>query len=123
MKPRLKIIDVIIILFVASLTFFSAYMVYMRPLENSQVLIRGRSGEWIYPIEADVTVSVSGPAGDTIIRLHNQHAWIESSPCYNQNCVTAGRISRQGQWTACLPNSVLLLINGIEDINVDGLSW
>jgi len=123
MKVGVKIFDILIILLVAALTLVTAYMVYMKPQGKSQVLIRGQGGEWTYPIEANETVTVTGPIGDTVVRLHNHHAWVESSPCDNQNCVAAGRISKQGQWTACLPNNVLLLINGIEGDDVDSIVW
>ena len=123
MKTYIKAFDVIIILVVASLTFFAAYMVYMKPQERSQVLIQGQDGEWTYPIEAEETVAVPGPLGDTIIRIKDNNAWVESSPCDNQTCVAAGIISKQGQWTACLPNNVLLLIYGTGDTDVDGIVW
>ena len=126
MRIWLRTFDIIIILFVAVLTFFSAYSVYLKPQGKSDVLIRGQSGEWIYPVETEETVIVPGPIGETIVRIHGNRAWIESSPCDNQNCVVTGQIARQGQWAACLPNSVLLMIHGTEDIegnDVDAIVW
>lgn len=119
----MKFFDIVFILLVAGLTFFAAYSVYMKPQEKSQVLIRGLNNEWIFPVEADETIVVSGPIGNTIVRLHNKKAWIESSPCDNQTCVAHGNIERQGQWTACLPNNVLLMIHGTEDEGLDGIVW
>ena len=120
---RIKLFDIVIILLVAGLTVFSAYTVYMKPQKQSQVLIRGKGGEWTFPTEAEETVFVPGPLGDTAIMLRENRAWIESSPCDNQTCVAAGFLSRQGQWAACLPNNVLLIIYGIEDNDVDIIAW
>ena len=115
--------DIVIILIVAVLTFFSAYVVYLKPSGQTRVLIRGQSGEWVFPVEADETIVVSGPLGDTIARIHGNNAWIESSPCANQTCVAQGALARQGQWAACLPNNVLLIIYGAKDNDVDTVAW
>jgi hypothetical protein len=37
-------------------------------------------------------------------------ARIVSSPCRNQLCVAAPPIRRHGQWTACLPNQVMVSV-------------
>jgi len=122
MKIKFGIFDIIIILVVAGLTFFAAYMAYMRPQGNSQILIRGEGKEWIYPLDAEATVVVTGPIGETTVRIHENGAWIESSPCDNYTCVAVGSVSRQGEWAACLPNNVLVIVHGIND-EVDGISW
>jgi len=129
MKQILKPADIIIILIAAVITFFAAYIVYIKPqgiLHNMlQVLIRAEEGEWTFPVNAEETIIVSGPLGNTVVRLHENSAWIESSPCDNQTCMAAGLITRHGQWTACLPNNILLMIQGIktEENNVDAISW
>jgi hypothetical protein len=123
MKIHVKKFDILIILFVTSMTLFSAYRIYMQPHDRIQVLIRGQDNEWIFPKEAETAVIVSGPLGNTIVKLHQNSAWVESSPCDNQNCVAAGSISRYGQWTACLPNNVLLIIKGEGNTDVDSISW
>ncbi|MCL2720834.1 MAG: NusG domain II-containing protein [Treponema sp.] len=124
-KTRVKLFDVIIIITVASLIIFISYFVYMKPQGKTQILIRGQDNEWTYPIEAEETVIVTGPLGNTVIRLNGQKTWIEASPCHNQNCVAAGIVSKQGQWAACLPNNVLLIIQGTvtEDNDVDAVVW
>ncbi|MCL2443017.1 MAG: NusG domain II-containing protein [Treponema sp.] len=123
MKTLVKKFDVIIILLVAALTFFTAYFAYIKPQGQPRILIRGLDGEWTYPFKTDETIIVHGPLGDTIVRVHENRAWIESSPCNNQTCVASGSVSRQGQWAACLPNSVLLLVDGSRDDDVDAVVW
>jgi hypothetical protein len=122
MKVWIKILDIIIIIAVAGLTFYAAYMAYMKPQGKSLVLIRGQDREWVYPIESEVTVVVSGPMGDTTVQIRENCAWIETSPCDNHTCIAAGSVSKQGEWTACLPNNVLVIVHGIGD-EIDGLSW
>jgi len=123
MKLFVKVPDIFIILLVTGITFFSFYSVYLTPQDNIQVLIRGQDNEWTFPIEAQETVIIQGTIGYTVIKIEDQKAWVESSPCDNQTCVAAGLVSHQGQWAACLPNGVLLMIQGFGGDDVDAVSW
>jgi len=123
MKLSVKIPDILIILTAAGVTFFSAYNAYIKPQGQALVLIRGQGGEWAFPVNAEETVTVTGPLGDTVVKISGNRAWVESSPCENQTCVASGILARQGQWAACLPNNVLLMIHGTGGGNVDALSW
>lgn len=99
---------------------------------QSGITIKGENGEWIFPLNADETVHVSGPLGETVIEIHDGKAGFLSSPCVNQTCIAAGTIDSQGQWAACLPNRVLLSITGEnsggsgaanENDDVDAAAW
>lgn len=74
-------------------------------------------------MEATETVAVYGPLGVTVVRIGDNRAWVESSPCVSQTCVASGFIFRQGQWAACLPNNVLIIIEGVQSGEVDAISW
>jgi len=123
MKQVIKVSDILIILVVTGITFFSAYNVYMKPQGNAQVLIRGQGSEWIFPIDAQETILVNGHLGDTTVKIGHNRVWVESSPCDNQTCVATGHVLRQGQWAACLPNNVLVMIQGDGNEDVDAVSW
>jgi len=122
-KPPVKPLDILIIILAVSLTLFSAYRAYAGPKTSSRVFIQGSKHEWIFPPDAEETVAVPGPLGITTIRISGGSAWVESSPCVNQVCVAAGRIGRQGIWTACLPNGVFLIMEGETGNEVDGAAW
>jgi len=126
MKPMPKAADIIIILLAAFFTFSAFFYVYTKQRGSAQVLIRAQDEEYIFPVNAEETIVVSGTLGDTIVRIGDIRAWIESSPCDNQTCVASGFVSKHGQWAACLPNNVLLLIHGAsdkEEENVDTIVW
>jgi hypothetical protein len=116
MKKNLYIkrADIIIVLIALGLTGFSTFAVYARPRNTAQVTIQGFKQKWLFPLSADETVTVAGPIGDTVIRIQNNQAWVESSPCTNKTCVAGGHIHKSGQWLACLPNEVFLLVEGTE---------
>jgi hypothetical protein len=123
MRKRIKILDILIILLAAGLTVSSAYIAYVKPEKTARVLIRGRDREWTFPLETSETVTVNGPLGDTVVTINGGRAWIESSPCDNQTCVGMGYVSKQGQWALCMPNKVMLIIEGNDDEYVDSVSW
>ena len=123
MKLYIKFPDIIIILFAASLTFFTAFSVYLKPAQKTQVVVRASSGLWTFPIDAQEAIIAGGPLGDTIVCIKENRVWVDSSPCDNKTCVASGYLIRHGQWAACLPNMVLILIEGIIDDDVDIVAW
>jgi hypothetical protein len=121
----LKILDIAVILLALGMTGFSVFAVYLKPGGAARVVISGSVREWIFPLDADERVDVSGPLGNTVVRIRRRQAWVESSPCANQLCVSSGRISGHGVWAACLPNNVFLRIEGSNDVKdaPDAAAW
>ena len=123
-KLPVKRWDLVMIALALVLTGFSAYSVYIKPRNTTQVLIEGSGRRWVFPLDAEETITVPGPLGDTVITIHDNQVWVESSPCDNQVCVAAGKLSSRGHFTACLPNNVLVMIEGYDDIRkLDGAAW
>jgi len=112
---RLKFADAAIILLAFALVGLSSFAAYIQPQNSIRVAIQGSGSEWIFPLDAEETVTVRGPLGDTIVRIHGNEAWVESSPCQNQTCVAMGHVNSRGAWVACLPNNVFFLIEGSDE--------
>lgn len=123
-KVSVKAADLIIILLSLVLAVFSAFKVYVKTDDSVQVLIEGQNQKWSFPLSAEETVAVNGPLGTTVIKLRESEAWVESSPCKNQLCVSRGIIKRYGEFAACLPNLVLLALEGKNvERDVDITAW
>lgn len=124
-KLPIKIPDIVVILLSLGLTAASVFGAYVKPKNTTQVLIEGQSQRWIFPIDAEETVTVKGPLGDTVVRIHENEVWVESSPCDNQTCVAMGHVHARGSWVACLPNNVFFMIEGSDDIRkpTDITAW
>ncbi|MDR2343065.1 MAG: NusG domain II-containing protein [Spirochaetaceae bacterium] len=128
---HLKILDYLV--FYLGLAFFavSFFFVYGGAGLNgaARLSVSGPYGNWLYPLDSAETVVVPGPLGDTLVRISGGEARVVSSPCRGQTCVAAPPIGRRGQWTACLPNQVVISVgggasSGTEDAPaVDGLTW
>jgi hypothetical protein len=121
-----KPFDIVAIGLVLSITIFSAVFIYAGTGSEGQVTIRGESATWIFPQDHAEIVSVAGPLGETVVELSGRRARVVSSPCGNQTCVSAGFIQFHGQWLACLPNRVLVSVEGSKNddgFSLDGATW
>jgi hypothetical protein len=92
----------------------SVFFVYGKNTGSITVAIKGEEATYLYPIDADSQVSVLGPLGETVVVVKDNGVSIASSPCKNQTCVAMGTIHGRGQWLACLPNAVLITVEGAD---------
>ena len=56
----------------------------------------------------------------TIVGIEDGKVYVESC-CPNGTC-SAGKIEKSGQWIACLPNKVVIRLEGSKDEEVDVLA-
>jgi hypothetical protein len=105
-----KLFDFGILIPALAAVIASFFLAYSSVENQSLISLKGESGEWVFPLDADETVTVPGPLGDTVIEIRRGAARFVSSPCANQSCVTTGAVHSHGQWAACLPNKVMLYI-------------
>jgi hypothetical protein len=124
----LKPLDFGIAIPALGVVFLSFYFAYAVTDGRSLVNLKAQDSEWVFPLDAVETMSVSGPLGDTLVEIRENSVRITASPCMNQTCVATGAIHSPGQWAACLPNRVMVYItaNATGDINendVDAAAW
>ncbi|MGD1815835.1 MAG: NusG domain II-containing protein [Pleomorphochaeta sp.] len=113
---KLTLIDIIIfiIFLVVSVLSFS---LYNNVAGKPEVHVTCGDKEWIYDLSVDTTVTFEGPIGGTTMEIKNNRVHVPSSDCKNQICVLAGWIDKPGEWIACLPNNVFIVIEGQKDEN------
>jgi len=123
-KTLFKPLDIFVIALAAAITLALGGAVYSGGSSSSRVIIRGADKTWVYPLNAEVQVDVPGPLGETRVEIHDGKAAIVASPCAGQTCVAAGALHKNGQWAACLPNRVFVLVEGADGSEaVDASSW
>lgn len=110
-----KPLDLIILLIVLAVSVYSGLLIYGNRTGKKELVIQAPSGSWIYSLETDQAVEIPGELGTTVILIENGRARITSSPCPNKTCIAAPPISHTGEWNACLPNHVILRVDGGED--------
>jgi hypothetical protein len=82
----------------------------------------GSEQQWIYPLDAQTTLRVPGPLGETVVVIEDGTVRVVRSPCPEKICIKTGRISKPGQWIACLPNRVFISIRGRRSEQPDAIS-
>lgn len=78
-------------------------------------------GHYIYPLDKDGEYYFKGYIGITHVFIKENQAWVEESPCENKVCINMGKLSRPGNFAACLPNGIILSVDG-EDDNFDAMA-
>ncbi len=109
---RLKSLDIVIALATAGAVAFAALSAYGPGSGQESAVLKGKGGEWVYPLSTDREVRVAGPLGETVVLIRGRSVRIIDSPCPNKTCIAAGAIDRPGQWLACLPNQVFVSVEG-----------
>jgi hypothetical protein len=86
-----------------------------------QVHVRTDNGEFIYDLSVDTFATFAGPVGETTIEIQDGKVHVHDSDCRNKVCISAGWVSRPGDWIICLPNNVFVLIEGSIQNNEGGV--
>ncbi len=112
-----KPVDLAILAVVLTAAIVSGVVIYGNRSVKAHLVIEAPTGKWIYSLDTNRTVQIPGPLGNTIVRIEGGSARILDSPCPNKTCIAGPHISHKGEWNACLPNQVILRIDGDEDEN------
>lgn len=73
------------------------------------------------PGEPAIHVTATGELGDSEVIIDQQGARISASPCLTQLCVLSGAHRHAGDIIACVPNHILVLIQGRGDSSYDAI--
>ncbi len=108
---RIRIGDITILLISVAVIIVSLGS-YGEYSGKPEVHVRVGSQEWVYDLTVDTFATFNGPVGETSIVVSNGEVHVHDSDCRNKVCISAGSISRVGQWIICLPNNVFIMIEG-----------
>jgi len=109
---RLRPLDFVIAIAATAAVVFAAASAYGPGGGQAEAVLKGRDGEWLYPLSVDRDLRIAGPLGDTLVEIKDKTVRIVDSPCPNKTCIAAGAIGKPGQWLACLPNQVFVSVEG-----------
>ena len=85
---------------------------------DAVAVVRTPEGEEVYPLNKDGVFSLNG--GTNTLVIENGEAWVSEADCPDKICMGMGKISRDGEFIACLPNQVIIVVEGGEESPVDG---
>lgn len=77
-------------------------------------LVVERDGEIIFtaPLKVDREVGLSGNLGESLLVIKSGRVCFREAPCPNRVCIGMGEVSRSGDLLACVPNGLLVRIEG-----------
>ena len=104
--PRLKPLDILIILLVVAGGVFFTVRGAVR--KGSRVSVNANGVHYEYEATANGVYSVVGELGETSFEIKDGRVRIIDSPCPNKTCVAQG-------WhnpLVCLPNKVMITVEG-----------
>ena len=93
--------------------------------EGSRVLVTcGDELCFTAPLDQPRTLSIDGPLGQTKLVIDEQGARIVESPCPRKICVSMGVAKNTADLLACVPNRILVHIDGSsgKEVSYDLLS-
>jgi hypothetical protein len=84
------------------------------------VLIIESQGEaWMYRMDRNTDIEIPGVLGASTLEIKDGQARFVDSPCANKTCVAHSPLTKVGDWSACLPNQVLIRVEGEADDGLD----
>lgn len=119
----LKPFDVVIMILTLGIITLYFFDTISSDNNSSFVKVEVEGKEYIYPLDTDKIYTFTGPIGETKIKIQDKKASIIESACNNKTCIKMGEIHKNGQSSACLPNRVIISIEGDESSEVDVVSF
>ncbi len=113
----IKKVDILLIILCVGLSIGALFFAFKGNSGTPSLVVATPSGEYIYKLNKNQDLSFFGPLGVTHIHIEEGKVTFTDSPCDNKTCVIAAPISKNGDWTACLPNQIFARIEGKEEEN------
>jgi hypothetical protein len=105
----LKIGDILIIVFLLLSVFF------LPKNQGEKVIISvDKTNNFVYPLNQDKEFIVNGKLGEAKVIIRDGRVRILNSPCPLKICEKKGWISKKGDFIICVPNRVIIRIEGKE---------
>lgn len=76
------------------------------------VVMQGERTLFTAPLNVSRTVRLPGPLGETLLAIKDGRVCVLDSPCPQKVCIGMGEVSRSGELVACVPNRLIIRIEG-----------
>lgn len=122
---ELRPYDIVIVVLAVTITVAFSFFAVGRGGTAGSVEIKTDNGTFVYPLDEDRHIHAEGPLGTSEIIVEDGRVRFTASPCRDKICITAGDLSRTGEWAACLPNRVFVTITGesVEENPIDAMAF
>lgn len=112
---RMTLLDRLVVALLLALTAGSFTLLGRQP-QGAWVVVE-RDGRQLFraPLSEDRSVLLPGPLGETQLQIRDGRARILASPCPHKVCLGMGGVFRSGQLIACVPNRLIVSIQGEDE--------
>lgn len=120
--------DFIIIAFVIVLALgFSFYSKLFKNKDYDKTIVKVSIEESVYntyelDLNTEESLNIKSSLGYNQMEINNGEVWISESDCHNQICVLDGKINEPGDILVCLPHKLVIEIEGVKNLELDGIS-
>jgi len=119
---KLKPFDFVIASFFIFVIAISWINLFSKKEGKAELLVKTPKGEFVYSLDKNIKLEFEGVIGKTFVTIEDGKAFVTESACENKNCVGFGKLYRNNDFAACLPNGIILRIeNQSEENNLDAL--
>lgn len=119
LKPGDAVIGLVwFVLFMGS---FLAFRMGRPPGSRARIIAGERAVETV-SLRVDAAGLIQGPLGATAYRVEKGFIWITQAPCPQKHCMHLGRIHRSGEVLICVPNRIVIQIEGKMEGAVDAVT-
>lgn len=115
MKTRIGFFDVIFLLVFAACVAGAFAFAGRKKSAGADLVVKTPEGRFLYPLNRNAELDFEGVIGHTKVTIKDGQAWVTESACDNKNCIFMGKLSRPGDFAACLPNAVILTVEGPDE--------
>ncbi|MBP5359693.1 MAG: NusG domain II-containing protein [Treponema sp.] len=122
-KAGFRLGDFAVIFLCLALAVVSFVLIRAHSGGKKVLVIQSMGKEYTYPLDQDAAYQIQGRLGISVIEVSDGKVRFVESPCPTKSCVQHAAISAVGDWSACLPNEVLVQIQGEDSDGVDALSF
>lgn len=117
----MKIGDIVSILLVLGIGVSGiVYSLSAKP--GKTIKISSPYGSYRYSLTQERTLKIPGKLGDILLEIKGGAVRITQSTCPLKICIKKGWIYRQGDSIICLPNQVIIRVEGDKEQDFDAIS-
>jgi len=125
--PRLSMLtrnDRILIFVLVAIASFYFVRLFFVSNEGREALVKvGSNPPQKVSLEINKRINVEGEKGRVVIEVKEGRVRVVESSCFQKICVNTGWINKPGQNIVCLPNKVLVTIEGKKSPTMDAVSY
>ncbi len=114
---------ILIFVLVAAASFYFMRLFFVSR-EGKEALVKvGSSPPQRVSLEINNKIDIEGERGRVIIEVKEGRVRVIESTCFQKICVNTGWINKPDQNIVCLPNKVLVTIEGKRSPEIDAVSY